>query len=82
MEVGTLYMKLLCISCCNKWSERISIYKIDILLLIIHKIMLRTKLYILLSFQIKNHLDMRNFDRYPPDREPILNDFSDWDTYF
>ncbi|EFN77616.1 cGMP-dependent protein kinase, isozyme 1 [Harpegnathos saltator] len=31
---------------------------------------------------IKNHLDIKNFDRYPPDREPVLNDFSDWDTNF
>ncbi|XP_014488986.1 PREDICTED: cGMP-dependent protein kinase, isozyme 1 [Dinoponera quadriceps] len=31
---------------------------------------------------IKNHLDIKNFDRYPPDRDPVLNDFSDWDTNF
>nr|XP_034188551.1 cGMP-dependent protein kinase, isozyme 1-like [Osmia lignaria] len=31
---------------------------------------------------VKNHLDLRNFDRYPPDRKGVPIDFSDWDTNF
>ncbi|XP_011635634.1 cGMP-dependent protein kinase, isozyme 1-like [Pogonomyrmex barbatus] len=36
----------------------------------------------LLKPSIKGHLDMKNFDVYPQDRELVLNDFSDWDTNF
>ncbi|XP_017767036.1 PREDICTED: cGMP-dependent protein kinase, isozyme 1-like isoform X1 [Eufriesea mexicana] len=31
---------------------------------------------------VKSHLDMRNFDKYPPNYDPISVDLSDWDTNF
>ncbi|XP_076377428.1 cGMP-dependent protein kinase 1 isoform X1 [Megalopta genalis] len=31
---------------------------------------------------IKGHLDVRNFDRYPPDHAAAPNDFADWDATF
>ncbi|XP_020299742.1 cGMP-dependent protein kinase, isozyme 1-like isoform X2 [Pseudomyrmex gracilis] len=36
----------------------------------------------LLKPVIKGHFDMRNFDKYPPDRARLINDFSDWDANF
>ncbi|XP_012225214.1 cGMP-dependent protein kinase, isozyme 1 isoform X2 [Linepithema humile] len=31
---------------------------------------------------IRSHYDIKNFDTYSQDREPVLNDFSDWDINF
>ncbi|XP_076183079.1 cGMP-dependent protein kinase 1 [Ptiloglossa arizonensis] len=31
---------------------------------------------------VKSHLDLRNFDRYPPDYKAAPFDYSDWDTNF
>ncbi|XP_012286555.1 cGMP-dependent protein kinase, isozyme 1 isoform X2 [Orussus abietinus] len=32
--------------------------------------------------KVNSHLDTRNFDRFPPDREVPPNDYSDWDAEF
>ncbi|CAL7947697.1 unnamed protein product [Xylocopa violacea] len=31
---------------------------------------------------VKDHLDLRNFEKYPPDYTAVPKDFSDWDTNF